>query len=454
MLSYISPTSTPPPPSPSLTSHSLMPAHLQPANSHPRFSPRASPNVSPGSSPRLRAVSDKAVAAAGTGFAKFDGSEGTHSKTRRPIGMNRLASIAAIPSSSSGGAGLSNSIPYGFNFGTGFGFSPDNGVGGMDRKDSLDTMFDYESEGLIFPAKRMDGLEPALRELVEILMGDVESSGSEGESDGEDDGLHHEMEMEPHPSDGKKHKRHSFASSVGAPEKEREREPEPGIGIRSGRRKSRMMEVKMRPAAKGWRKGVAKESVKIQLMVDLPCWEPGCYNDLSSMHALRDKTLQALHVVVDALTIRGIRTTYRLHSTANGGAWGCIRVAPVLGSKLPLQRGQIDGQSSTFKDKENSETTSSSITAATPASLLSIRRSTVANPGNKGVNPLSTSWNEKATGVKSVEDAKKEREREMDEKERVAKRVKKALEQDGQGIVEEYRSYLLAINGQPALVLT
>lgn len=157
--------------------------------------------------------------------------------------------------------------------------------------------------------------------------------------------------------------------------------------------------------------------------------------DLSSMHALRDKTLQALHIVVDALTIRGIRTTYRLHSTANGGAWGCIRVAPVLGSKLPLQRGQVEASGSSSKDKENSEKPSA-VTAATPASILSIRRSTVANPSNKGMNPLSTSWNEKSN-AQSVEAARKEREREMDEKERVAKRVKKALEQDGQGIVEE-----------------
>jgi hypothetical protein len=109
------------------------------------------------------------------------------------------------------------------------------------------------------------------------------------------------------------------------------------------------------------------------------------------MQALRDKTLKALHNLIDSLHLRGIRSTYRLHSTANGGAWGCIRVAPFMSSRL--------GQT---------------------------RRSTVAG----SLPTTSSSWS--GDGKAAMLEKK-----EMDEKERVAERIKKALEEDGEGIVEE-----------------
>jgi hypothetical protein len=265
--------------------------------------------------------------------------------------------------------------------------------------------FDYESEGSTFPAKRMMAVKEAVRELETILMGDVESSSSSSSSEDERD--------------------------------PREETEVKSVGIVSGRKNSMVPRAK---PSKGWRKGVARESVRFQLLVDVPCWEPGCYSgqspflhsmtfysdvrtktpppsdtpDLSSMHALRDKTLKALHDLIDSLHIRGIRTTYRLNSTVNGGAWGCIRVAPFMSSSHPAP---TRGPTSPLAF-DNAPLTPGKM-------LLSMqsRRATVAGPGMFA-----------AVGGSRVEAAQK---REMDEKERVAKRVKKALEHDGGGIVEE-----------------
>lgn len=145
--------------------------------------------------------------------------------------------------------------------------------------------FDYESEGSTFPAKRMSTVHEALKELHEILMGDVESSES-SESDSEEAGGEFEMEMED--EEERKEAGDKFDSG-----------PAAGVGIRSGRRASMMAVEQARPGSvvstsaststslkekpsKGWRKGVARESVRFQLMVDVPCWEPGCYSGKSA----------------------------------------------------------------------------------------------------------------------------------------------------------------------------
>lgn len=41
-----------------------------------------------------------------------------------------------------------------------------------------------------------------------------------------------------------------------------------------------------------------------------------------------------------------------------------------------------------------------------------------------------------------------------DEKQEVARVVKLALEKDGDGVIPESNVYLLALNGQPALIIT
>ena len=139
------------------------------------------------------------------------------------------------------------------------------------------------------------------------------------------------------------------------------------------------------------------------------------------MQALRDKTLKALHNLIDSLHIRGIRSTYRLHSTANGGAWGCIRVAPFMSSRL--------GPSASSSYHKAPTSPLSSYSPVTPSSLLlnATRRTTIS-----GSLP-TTGSGLLAEGGKAAMLEKKE----LDEKERVAERIKKALEEDGEGIVEE-----------------
>ena len=125
----------------------------------------------------------------------------------------------------------------------------------------------------------MSTVHEALKELHEILMGDVGSSESSESDSGEDDGGDDDEE--------KKEGRDEFSSKPrGAAE---------GVGIRSGRRASMIPVEQVRPESavptptstsnvlkekpsRGWRKGVARESVRFQLMVDVPCWEPGCYS--------------------------------------------------------------------------------------------------------------------------------------------------------------------------------
>lgn len=123
--------------------------------------------------------------------------------------------------------------------------------------------FDYESEGSTYPAKKMNNVSEALKELEEILMGDVESS-SEESSDSE-----LEMEID------------QPRSRPGGQTSRQEPPVSPGVGIISGRRESMM--ARNRPTekpSKGWSKGVARESPTFQVVVDVPCWEPGCYSGM------------------------------------------------------------------------------------------------------------------------------------------------------------------------------
>jgi len=129
--------------------------------------------------------------------------------------------------------------------------------------------FDYESEGSNYPAKRMTDVHEALKELHEILMGDVASSESSSDSEEAGEGA---FEMDEEDEDEGDEARDEVRTAF----------PPPSVGIRSGRRASLVAEQKPREKpSKGWRKGVARESVRFQLMVDVPCWEPGCYSGKS-----------------------------------------------------------------------------------------------------------------------------------------------------------------------------
>ncbi|WVQ82038.1 hypothetical protein IAT38_004166 [Cryptococcus sp. DSM 104549] len=81
------------------------------------------------------------------------------------------------------------------------------------------------------------------------------------------------------------------------------------------------------------------EAEKAELIVDIPVWSPGCFQDLSTLHTLRDKTLSHTHALLaHLLNTHSTPATYRLlarSAVAPGPTsspfhhgWGCIRLAP------------------------------------------------------------------------------------------------------------------------------
>ncbi|WVN90169.1 uncharacterized protein L203_105405 [Cryptococcus depauperatus CBS 7841] len=82
------------------------------------------------------------------------------------------------------------------------------------------------------------------------------------------------------------------------------------------------------------------EADMAELIVDYPVWSPECFQDLSTLHALRDKTLLHTHALLSYLSnTRSVHATYRLlarsavappgpNSSPSHHGWGCIRLTP------------------------------------------------------------------------------------------------------------------------------
>lgn len=241
MLSYISPSSSAAPSPRSCVSPSPLAHKLNVIGSPLALSPHGSPSfrgiVHPVTPPPFTLASDKPST---TGKSATIGmGAGGH-----PTALGRQYSTLGAPS----------------------------GLAGAHVSKSMSTYgsFDYEAEGSNYPAKRMDSVHEALKELHEILMGDVGSSESSSDS-GEDAG-EGAFEMD---DDDEDEARDEVKLPVSPP----------SVGIMSGRRASLMAAQRPREKpSKGWRKGVARESVRFQLMVDVPCWEPGCYSGESECY--------------------------------------------------------------------------------------------------------------------------------------------------------------------------
>lgn len=187
--------------------------------------------------------------------------------------------------------------------------------------------------------------------------------------------------------------------------------------------------------------------------------------DLSTMHSLRDRTLRTLHNVIDDLKIRaGVRTTYRLLSTAQGGAWGCIRVAPLASRSsssssaagragTSATRSATNGRPAvasrnTLDSVEKSSSGVGAVPQGFPRTLAVNRRTTLAAV-DKGrpVGRLATGEsNLVADAQAALDDDKNKRE--------TGERVRDAVDKDARGNIDEGRYYVLAVGGQPALVIT
>lgn len=83
------------------------------------------------------------------------------------------------------------------------------------------------------------------------------------------------------------------------------------------------------------------EKERAELIVDVPVWSPGCFQDLSTLHALRDTTLAHTHSLLGYLhRSHSLASSYRLLARSTVGAsrqpvgWGCIRLAPSNSSPI------------------------------------------------------------------------------------------------------------------------
>ncbi|AFR95778.1 hypothetical protein C343_03884 [Cryptococcus neoformans C23] len=82
------------------------------------------------------------------------------------------------------------------------------------------------------------------------------------------------------------------------------------------------------------------EAERADLIVDYPVWSPGCFQDLSTLQSLREKTLSHIHLLLSHLqNAHHIHATYRLLARSAVSCpvsnpspfyhgWGCIRLAP------------------------------------------------------------------------------------------------------------------------------
>ncbi|TYJ53994.1 hypothetical protein B9479_005328 [Cryptococcus floricola] len=97
------------------------------------------------------------------------------------------------------------------------------------------------------------------------------------------------------------------------------------------------------------------ENERAELIVDYPVWSPGCFQDLSTLHTLRDKTLAHTHSLLShLLNTHSTPTTYRLlarsatppkpSSTRPSPfhhGWGCIRLAPSHAAESGKKGAQV-----------------------------------------------------------------------------------------------------------------
>ncbi|WOO82672.1 uncharacterized protein LOC62_04G006155 [Vanrija pseudolonga] len=90
-------------------------------------------------------------------------------------------------------------------------------------------------------------------------------------------------------------------------------------------RRARAVVLGISPASPG---GTQRETV--EFVVDVPVWSAGCFSDLSTLHALRDKTLANVHGLINHLAEQhSVHATYKLLARRPlSVGWGCIRLVP------------------------------------------------------------------------------------------------------------------------------
>lgn len=191
------------------------------------------------------------------------------------------------------------------------------------------------------------------------------------------------------------------------------------------------------------------EKERAELIVDVPVWSPGCFQDLSTLHALRDTTLAHTHSLLAYLQkTHSLASSYRLLARSTVGAtrhpvgWGCIRLAP-SNSSPAAGRKEL---------KPQIRRSSTSLTGG------SGRRRSSVSPSNQKTQAWTSTGPEHAIVDEDDEDVevhlkggyKSGTGSDAEEDETADEIILRELEKRG---AKEGSAFLMTVFGQPALIL-
>ncbi|WVQ99862.1 hypothetical protein IAU59_007005 [Kwoniella sp. CBS 9459] len=218
--------------------------------------------------------------------------------------------------------------------------------------------------------------------------------------------------------------------------------------------------------------GGSWEAERLELIVDIPVWSPGCFQDLSTLHALRDTTLSHTHALLGhllnahtvlasyRLLARSCATTGHSHSSSSSPyshGWGCIRLAPSVSSpfstplelKPKVRRASLVHAHSSPSVKRSSHSPNnkkSHAHAHGPAEhhLDNCHESVIVDSDGEDESDIKVHLKEGYQGGSVSSDSE-------DEEETADAIVAREIERRGG---KEGMAFLMTLFGQPALILT
>ncbi|ODN92818.1 hypothetical protein L198_05614 [Cryptococcus wingfieldii CBS 7118] len=210
--------------------------------------------------------------------------------------------------------------------------------------------------------------------------------------------------------------------------------------------------------------GGSWENERAELIVDYPVWSPGCFQDLSTLHTLRDKTLAHTHSLLShLLNTHSTTTTYRLlarsatppkpSSTRPSPfhhGWGCIRLAPSHAAESGKKAAQVRRTSLVQAGKPNFSPRLSLPRLPLHATSAIDSSSDEESPAN---SPRVSARDYREIRLRSgfSSGSSDEEDEAGDEEESADVIVAKEIEKRGG---KEGTVFLMTLFGQPALILT
>jgi len=202
------------------------------------------------------------------------------------------------------------------------------------------------------------------------------------------------------------------------------------------------------------------EVERVELIVDIPVWSPGCFQDLSTLHALRDTTLAYTHnLLAYLLKTHSLPASYRLLARSAvpqspnhpAPGWGCIRLSPYNKTTSPTPRRELKPavrrSSLVHNERRGSRKSSGNGTSISPIRIR-IRKEgqgefdeALASDDEDDVVPVELKEGYRSSGGSDDEG----------EEECADVLVAKEVEKRG---AKEGTAFLMTLFGQPALILT